>query len=57
VLSLLARHLDSTQTRLATLESQHRDIVGRLDTLEGKPNSTNGDPIERHIKWAEEAHG
>jgi hypothetical protein len=56
-LSLLARHLESAQTRLATLEGQHRGMSGRIDTLEGKPNGAEGDPIERHIQWAEEAHG
>lgn len=50
--SLAAQHneaervIRSLQARVAELEGSLRDIVGRVDMVEGKPNSTNGTPIE-----------
>ena len=39
---ILARAALSLQVQNAMLIEQHREIIGRLDELEGKPNSTVG---------------
>lgn len=44
---ILARALLSLQGQVETLTQQHREIVGRLDEVEGKPNSTMGDSAAR----------
>lgn len=44
---VLARAVLSLQVQNAMLIDQHRAIVGRLDVLEGKANSTMGDSRER----------
>ena len=44
---ILARALLSVQVQNAMLITQHREIIGRLDVLEGKANSTMGDSPDR----------
>lgn len=61
--SLAAQHneaervMRSLQARLASLEDEHRELVGAVDELRGRANSTSGDPIELHMKRAGVDHG
>lgn len=52
---LLARAVLSLQTRVDMLTDERRVLVGRLDELEGKPNSTMGDTRERIAQLREVA--
>jgi len=46
--NLSVRAIESLQITVAELVGQDRDMIGRIDALEGNPNSTVGDPIEIH---------
>ena len=44
--------MERLRIQVEMLIDERRQVLGRLDHLEGKPSSTIGDDIEDHIEWA-----